>query len=145
MVYSGPFGKGRVVYFPFNLDQVFWEDAVRDHLYLLRNAVVWATGELQPMIVEGAGLVDVSFWRQEQSLAAHLVNLNSPAAMKGFIHETVPVGPLTVNIEIPRALRPGRVRLLEAGQDAKSARAGDRLIVQVPRILRHEVIAIDVS
>ena len=143
MAFARPFGKGRVVYFPFNLDQMFWEDSVRDHLYLLRNAVAWATGGAQPMTVQGAGLIDVSYWRQDRSLAAHLVNLNNPASMKGFMHEIVPLGPLTVNLALPQGARAGRVRLLEAERDAKTRRSGNRLIVEVPRVGIHEVIAVD--
>jgi hypothetical protein len=143
MVYARAFGKGRVLYFPFNLDQMYWEDAVKDHLYLLRNAVAWATGEPQPLAVEGAGLIDVSYWRQEKSLAAHLVNLNSPAAMSGFIHDTVPVGPFTVSLAIPAGTRPTRVRLLEAEQTAKARRVAERLIVEVPRVRMHEIVAVD--
>ena len=143
MVYARSFGQGRVVYFPFNLDQVFWEHAAKDHLHLLRNAVAWASGEVQPMTVKGAGLIDVSYWRQEKSLAAHLVNLNSPAAMKGFMHETVPIGPFVVSLDMPAGARPTRVRLLEAEQDARSRREGNRLIVEVPRVRMHEVIAVD--
>jgi len=101
MVYAQAFGKGRVVYFPFNLDQVFWEQSARDHLTLLRNAVAWATGEHQPLTVDGAGLIDLSYWRQDKSLAAHLVNLNNPSALKGFMHDTVSVGPFVVKLEIP--------------------------------------------
>ena len=145
MAYAQSFGKGRVVYFPFNLDQAFWEESARDHLYLLRNAVSWAMGEPQPMTVTGAGLVDVSFWRQEKSLAAHLVNLNNPSSMKGFIHETVPLGPFAVSLQIPGGARVKRVRLLEADQDAKVRREGDRLIVDVPRLTIHEVIAVDLA
>jgi hypothetical protein len=145
MVYSRSFGHGRVVYFPFDIDQVFWDNAIRDHLYLMRNAVLWATGEAQPMTVQGAGLIDVSYWRQEKSLAAHLVNLNNPAAMKGFMHETVPIGSLTVGLELPAGARAARVRLLESEQDAKSRREGKRLIVQVPRVRIHEIIAVDLA
>jgi hypothetical protein len=143
MAYARSFRKGRVVYFPFNPDQAFWEESARDHLYLLRNAVAWATGEPQPMAVTGAGLIDVSYWRQENSLAAHLVNLNNPSTMRGFMHETVPIGPFTVSLELPSAARPGRVRLLEAEQEAKTWREGNRLIVEVPRLRLHEVIAVD--
>lgn len=143
MAYARNFGRGRVVYFPFNLDEAFWEHAARDHLYLLRNAVAWATGELQPMTVQGAGLIDVSYWLQERSLTAHLVNLNNPSSMRGFMHETVPIGPLQVSLEIPEGIRPRLVRLLEAERHANSTRVGNRLIIEVPRVLRHEVVAID--
>jgi hypothetical protein len=116
-----------VVYFPFNPDQTFWEVSAKDHLVLLRNAVAWATGEPQPMTVQGAGLVDVSYWRQDRSLAAHLVNLNNPSAMRGFMHETTPVGPFVVSLQLPPGARAKRVRLLEAEQEAKVRRDGDRL------------------
>jgi hypothetical protein len=132
-----------VVYFPFNLDQVYWEQAAKDHLYVLRNAVAWATGEPQPLSLEGVGLIDVSYWRQEKSIAAHLVNLNNPASMKGFIHEIVPIGPLVVTLELPVGARTGLVRLLEAERDAKVRRSGNQLIVEVPRVEIHEVIAVD--
>lgn len=143
MAYAHAFGKGRVVYFPFNPDQTFWEHSVRDHLYLLRNAVAWATGEPQPMSVEGAGLIDVSYWRQEKSLAAHLVNLNNPSTMKGFMHETAQLGPFVVSLELPAGAHAKRVRLLEAEQDAKVRREGGRLIVDVPTLRIHEVVAVD--
>lgn len=145
MAYARAFGQGRVVYFPFNLDQAFWDFSAKDHLYLLRNAVAWATGNLQPMTVTGAGLVDVSYWKQEKSLSAHLVNLNNPATMKGFMHETVPIGPFTVGLELPAGARVRRVRLLEAERDAKARREGNRLIVDVPHLRIHEVVAVDLA
>lgn len=143
MAYARQFGKGRVVYFPFNLDQVYWDDRVSDHLILFRNAIAWATGEPQPLTVEGSGLLDVSYWRQDKSLTAHLVNLNNPGSMTGFMSNPVPLGPLVVSLEIPDGVKVQRVRLLEADRDARFTRMRNRLIVKVPEVLRHEVIAID--
>lgn len=145
MVLARSFGKGRVVYFPFNLDQLFWEQPARDHMLLMRNAVAWAANWQQPMTVSGAGLVDVSYFRQEGSLAAHLVNLNNPSAMKGYIHDTVPVGPFIVSLQLPSGTRPTRVRLLEAEKEATFRREANRLVVTVPRVVLHEVIAIDLA
>ncbi len=42
-------GKGRVVYFPWDIDRTFWEVLSVDHLKLLRNAVAWATNEDPPV------------------------------------------------------------------------------------------------
>ena len=44
-VYLRELGAGRVVYFPWDIDRVFWELLCADHGLLLRNAVRWATNE----------------------------------------------------------------------------------------------------
>jgi type 1 glutamine amidotransferase len=145
MVYATSFGKGRVIYIPTDLDRTFWECSNQDHLALLRNAVLWAAGEAPPMQVSGPGIVDVSFWRQRGSLTAHLVNLTNPMMMRGYMREILPIGPYEVSLALPAGVQVKRVRLLEAGSDGESRMAGNRLVVAVPRVEMHEVVAIDVA
>ena len=47
-VYVREMGKGRVVYFPWDIDRTFWEVLSVDHAKLLRNAVDWAANEPRP-------------------------------------------------------------------------------------------------
>ena len=82
-VIAREFGKGRVVYFPGDIDRTFWEVLSVDHLQLLRNAVQWAGNEPQPVEVTGQGMLDVAVWRQANSMTVHLVNLTNPMMMKG--------------------------------------------------------------
>ena len=89
-MYVRQFGKGRVIYFPFDLDRTYWEILANDHGRLLRNAVMWALEESPGVRVEGPGLLDVTVWRQENSATLHLVNLTNPMAMRGFVREPVP-------------------------------------------------------
>ncbi|WP_221774230.1 alpha-amylase family protein [Novosphingobium flavum] len=145
MVYAGTFGKGRVVYIPTDLDRTFWECSSGDHLAVLRNAVLWAAGEEQPMTVKGPGFVDISLWRQQNSIAAHLVNLTNPMAMRGYMREILPAGPYEVSLRLPADAKVRRVRLLEAGTDAEAQNANGRLVVKIPSITLHEVIAIDLA
>ena len=51
------FGKGRVVYFPWDIDRVYWEVMVDDHGRLLRNAIDWALDEERPVTVTGPGVL----------------------------------------------------------------------------------------
>jgi hypothetical protein len=143
MAYCRDFGKGRVVYFPMDLDRTFWEVLAPDHLVLLANAVTWAADEAPPMMVTGPGVLDTAYWRQKNSLTAHLVNMNNPMMMKGPYREIMPAGPYTVSLAIPAGARIGSVKLLESGATPKTAHDGDRLVVEVPRIRLHEVVAID--
>ena len=78
-----PPGGGRVAYFPWDIDRTFWEILAPDHGKLLRNAVAWATNEEPPVGVTGPGLLDVTAWRQRNSVTVHLVNLTNPMMLKG--------------------------------------------------------------
>jgi hypothetical protein len=143
MVFCRQIAKGRVVYFPMDLDRTFWEVLAADHMLLLKNAVEWAADEPSPMTVKGPGLVDVSCWRQKNSLAAHVVNMNNPMMMKGPYREMIPAGPYTVSLRIPPGAKVGTVKLLEGGAVPKTSRDGNWLVVEVPRIRLHEVVAVD--
>jgi len=145
MAFCRQVGKGRVVYFPMDLDRTFWEVLAADHLVLLKNAVEWAADEAAPMHVTGPGLVDIAYWRQAHSLAAHVINMNNPMMMKGPYREVMPAGPYTVSLAIPAGARVGAVKLLESGIVPKTSRDGDRLVVSVPRVRLHEVVAVDLA
>jgi hypothetical protein len=135
--------SGRVVYFPWDIDRTFWEVLCVDHFKLLRNAVEWATNEEPPVTVAGPGVLDVTIWRQKNSLTVHLVNLTNPMMMKGPVRELIPVGEQKVRIRLPEGLKARKVHLLAAGQTPKFARDGSHLTVTVPSVLDHEIVAID--
>jgi hypothetical protein len=142
-VYLRELGAGRVVYFPWDIDRVFWELLAVDHGTLLRNAVTWATGEEPPVRVTGPGLLDVTIWRQKSSLTVHLVNLTNPMMMKGPLRELIPIGPQEVVVRMPNGASARSVRLLVADRKIDVQQQGGRLSVTIPSILDHEVIAVD--
>jgi hypothetical protein len=145
MVYARNLGKGRVVYFPTDLDRTFWETSNQDHLALLRNAVLWAANAPPPLAVKGPGMLDVSYWRQKNSVTAHLVNLTNPMAMKGYMREILPAGPYAVSIALPAGATAKAVKLLEAARPAEARQENGRMIVEIPQVVVHEVVAIDLA
>ena len=134
-------GAGRVCYLPWDIDRTFWEVLCVDHFQLLRNAVEWATNEEPVVTVNGPGVLDVTVWRQANSMTVHVVNLTNPMMMKGPVRELIPVGPLKVRFRMPDGVK--TVRLLAANKTPHVERAGRHLTVSVPSVLDHEVIAID--
>jgi hypothetical protein len=136
-------GRGRVVYFPGDIDRTYWEVLSADHGTLLRNAVAWALDEPPVVEVTGPGVLDVTAWRQRDAMTVHLVNLTNPMMMKGPIRETLSVGEQTVRVRIPGGKEPRKVRLLVAGAEAKADQDRGVLSVVVPSIAVHEVVAID--
>jgi hypothetical protein len=142
-VYVSELGAGRVVYFPWDIDRVFWEVLAMEHGLLLRNAVRWATNEDPPVNVEGAGVLDVTVWRQERSMTVHLVNLTNPMMMKGPFRELYPVGEQRVVVRLQAGRRARRVQLLRAGRELAVRQDNERLSAIVPSIRDLEVMAID--
>jgi hypothetical protein len=136
-------GKGRVVYFPWDIDRTFWEVLAVDHFKLLRNAVEWATNEAPPVTVTGHGVLDVTVWRQKNSLTVHLVNLTNPMMMKGPLRELIPVSEQQVRLRLPDGARVNRVHLLAADKKPHYTQRGRDLHIVVPSILDHEIIAVD--
>jgi hypothetical protein len=136
-------GAGRVAYFPWDIDRTFWEILDLDHGKLLRNAVAWVTNEAPPVEVRGPGVLDVTVWRQKNSLTVHLVNLTNPMMMKGPIREFIAIGEQKVRVRLPDGAAPRAVKLLVAKRAIDSRRDGAWLEVTVPSILDHEVVEVD--
>ena len=143
-VFLREIGRGRVVYFPWDIDRTFWEVLNPDHGKLLANAVAWATNEPAPVTVIGPGVLDVAVWQQRASLTVHLVNLTNPMMMKGPVREPIAIGPQQVKLRLPEGTRPKAVRLLVANTTPDFREAGGWLETTVPAISEHEVVAVDV-
>jgi hypothetical protein len=135
----------RLVYFPWDIDRTFWEVQCVDHFKLLRNAVEWATNEEPPVTVTGPGVLDVTVWRQKDSMTMHLVNLTNPMMMKGPMRQLIPVGPQNVRLRIPAGMRARKIRLLAANSTPPVKRDGRFLSLTVPSILDHEIVAVDLQ
>ncbi len=142
-MYVRDLGRSRVVYIPWDIDRTFWDVLCVDHGRLLRNAVVWAANEPSPADVTGPGVLDVTVWRQRDSMTVHLVNLSNPMMMKGPLREVIPIGPQRARIRLPAGTRAKKVQLLTAGTTPRVDQTGANLTVTVPSIDVHEVIAID--
>ena len=134
-----------MVYFPWDIDRTFWEVLCVDHFKLLRNAVDWATHEAPVVEVTGPGVLDVTVWRQKNSVAVHLVNLTNPMMMKGPLRELIPIGPQEVRLRLPDDLRAAKAHLLMAGKVLRLERRKRELRFTIPSILDHEILAIDLA
>jgi hypothetical protein len=114
-----------------------------DHWKLLRNAVDWAGNSPRPVVVTGPGTLDVTMWRQKESLTVHLVNLTNPMMMKGPIREFIPTPPQKVSIKLPDGRRAKKVQLLVSGEKPRVQEANGVVSLTIASIVDHEVVAID--
>lgn len=143
-LYLRDMGKGRIAYFPGDIDRSFWQILSADHGILLRNTLRWALNEEPIAEVKGAGVIDVTVWRQEQSMTVHLVNLTNPMMMKGPIRELIPIA-AQVRVKIPQGAVVRGVNLLVSGQRPDFINNEGTLSLNVPQIEDHEIIGIDLT
>jgi hypothetical protein len=144
-VYLSQAGKGRVVYFPGDIDCTFWQVLDTDHGKLLRNAVEWATNEDPPVSVEGKGILDIAEWEQKNSMTIHLVNLTNPMMMKGPVREIIPISRQRISFRVPDGRQVRRVHLLVSAADVPYRTVRDHISLEVASIGLHEVVAVDFS
>jgi hypothetical protein len=138
-------GQGRVAYFPWDIDRLYWEVMAHDHSMLLRNTIEWALNEPPPVKVIGQGMFDVTVWRQKSSMTVHLVNLTNPMAMRPNIHELIPSSPQKVSVQLPSGTKPAGAQLLVRGGKLPIRQRGASIECMVPSVLDYEVIAIDLA
>jgi hypothetical protein len=63
--------------------------------------------------------------------------------MKGPLREAIPIGPLTVRLRLTDGRRPSKVSLLTAGTTVPLRVEDGAVVVDVPSVSVHEVIALD--
>jgi hypothetical protein len=137
-------GRGRIAYFPGDIDRSFWQVMSVDHSKLLRNTIRWALNEEPVAEVKGPGVIDVTVWKQQGSMTVHLVNLTNPMMMKGPFRELIPVT-AEVIVKIPEGTKVDGVHLLVCGDKASFEIKEDKVILTVPQIYDHEIIGIDLA
>jgi len=85
------------------------------------------------MIVDGPGLVDLAYWRQDRSFAVHLVNYNNPMTMPGAYREIIPAGPYAVSLELPAGAEVDRSHSSRAGSRPSGTRTAGELPFRCPK------------
>jgi hypothetical protein len=131
---------GRVVYFPWNIGEVFWEVLAGDHQRLIENAVRWALAGRPRVEVSGKAVLDVALRESEAGLAIMLYNLTNPHMLKGPAREVWPVGPQKVSVALPAGRSGATARLLVADEALPVTVAAGRAEVTVPGIAVQEVL-----
>ena len=91
-----------MVYFPWNIGEIFWEVMNLDHATLIDNAVRWALGDSAARRGRAARASSTSRRAKGRGkLSVHLVNLTNPMMMKGPIREAIPLAAQMVSVALP--------------------------------------------
>ena len=133
---------GRVAFLPADLDRRYGRDHQPDHGNLLANLVRWAARNNFPLQVEGAGLVDCHLYQQQDKLILHLINLTNAGTWRAPVDELIPVGPLSVRVQLPARVRGNHLQLLVSKRTARAAVKNGWTHFELLTVLDHEVVVI---
>ena len=137
-------GAARIAYLPADIDRRYAQGNIPDHGDLLANLVRWAAKENVPLKVQGPGLIDCHLYRQPGRVVLHLVNLTSAGTWRIPVDELIPVGPLTVTLQLPEGVAGKRLLFAVSGETATLVRRkGGWAEFEVKSILDHEVVIVE--
>jgi hypothetical protein len=138
-------GSSRIAYFPGDIERTYWLTGHGDLLRLMHNTIRWITRDERVVDVDGEGFVEVFAWETNPGYAVHLLNYTNPNAHHGWMASVYPLGPQTVSLKLPPAVRVKSVDLLCTRQGVPF-RIGDQVLqFTIPRVGDYEVAAITVA
>ena len=134
--------SSRIAYMPADIDRRYAAEHLPDHATLLANVVRWVAADRVPIAVDGPGLIDCHLYEQPGRMILHLVNLTSEATWRAPLDELIKVGPFSVKVALPAAIRRPTARLLVSGVTRPVTMQNGMAALTVESILDHEVVVI---
>lgn len=141
--------NGSSVYFPNQMDYLFYHYGFRDLGTILANAVRHGLGGAQRLEIVAPDYVDVSSMRQAQRHLVHLINLPVGKHLNtGWRHpgrNLLPVDNIAVRLRLPPHETLREVRLATTETPVEPTRRGEWLEVVVPRLIDHEIVVFELA
>jgi hypothetical protein len=132
-------GASRLAWFPGDIDRSFWRSNNGDLSLLLRNTIRWLLKSHQPITVSGDGITEMFAWKTEAGYALHILNYTNPSMLRGWFRETYPIGPQTVQMQLPATI--SKVRALRANATLPFKKIATGIEFTIPKVTDYEIIA----
>lgn len=134
--------KGRLAYFPGDIERTMWLSGNSDLSRLLQNSIRWVAGSGSPVSITGRGLMEAFAWETEAGFAVHVLNYTNPNVHRGWVREFYPIGEQKVSMRLPEGRHVTRVELLRAGKDIPFQAAAGLIEFTIPSVDDYEVAAL---
>ena len=134
-------GNGRVVYFPTQIDRLYYSDHHPDYGILLKNAVKWVSKDFSKIEVNAPVSLYVTPFIQKdrERILIHLINTASGPSRPIFNISEVK----DVSIIIKEVKEPKSVYLLRGNQSIGYNFSSDRLNLKIPVIREYDVLVLE--
>jgi hypothetical protein len=134
---------GKIIFIPADIDRQYAINNHPDHANVIKNAVKWITGDDVVLDVAGPGLIDTHLYIQDNNrLVLHLVNL-SAATWRQPLEEFIPVGPVEVQVRLPKKIRGKNIELRVTDKKMNGKIDNGWTSFTLPSIADHEMVVIN--
>jgi hypothetical protein len=145
----GDYEAGRVVYFPNQMDLLFYRYGFRDLGTLLANAVRYGLRGENNIEISAPDYVDVSYMSQQNRKLVHLINFpvgkNVNSGWRRPGQNLVPVRDVQVRLRTKQAETVKKVRTLNNQASLEFSACSDWIEVTVPELLDHEIVVFELE
>ncbi len=128
-------GDGRVAYLPWTIGKLYHVQGVPEYLHLIADLVDELGGERE-VVTNAPSTVEVSLTEVEKGLVVHL--LNATGHISKPLTEVIPVHDIELKIRTTGT----KARSLVTKEELKSERAGEYLVLSIPRLATYDVLVI---
>jgi hypothetical protein len=135
-------GRGRLLYFPGDIERASWRSGHTDLSRLLQNSIGWLEGGSRPVTVEGEGVVECFAWETPVGYALHLVNYTNPNMHRGWLRRHYPIGEQKVRMTLSPGRSVVRVELLRSERLIPFRQDGTSVEFTIPSVTDYEVAAL---
>jgi hypothetical protein len=87
-------------------------------------------------------LLETFAWETEPGFALHILNYSNPNALRPFVSQLYPVGPLQAELQVPRDRKITSVRALRGGKNLPFRNVEGSVKFEVPSVEDYEVVAL---
>lgn len=134
-------GNGSVVYFPGEIDRLFWHLKFPDHRLLIANAVLLGLKDEVLARLKAPMTVDLSIQiqRDKKRIISHLINLTG----KRPYAEIIPVRDLELEIKIPEEFSLRRAVSLNQNRELSLSIKDNTAKILLPELKDYEVVVLE--
>ena len=111
----------------------------------MQNTIRWITHGEAVVHVEGDGFIELFAWETGPGYAIHLLNYTNPNAHHGWLSTVYPLGPQTVGMTLPSAVKVKAVNLLRSERTIPFRPQGSELRFTIPRVDDYEIATVTVG
>ena len=135
-------GGGKTIYVAWDLDTAYGYCALPDHGDLIGNMLKYLLKDNPLVRVECDAYIDFKFYKQDNRIIIHLININHTGFSHGYAEKIIPLGPVKIVLNLPNFI-PTKAIATEDDQKVEFFKNGDGFNLILEYLFIHQLIILE--